>query len=87
MKERRNPDLRVTVDAFRSKLNGLPIEIDESPDEEAVVAIARLRGLTFYDAAYLELAVRLAIPLATVDRSMTAAALAQGVTLIDLDTG
>lgn len=82
MKERRTPNLRVAVDAFRSKLNGLPIEIDDNPDEETVMAIARLRGLTFYDAAYLELGVRLNLPLATLDRTMAAAALAQGVALV-----
>jgi len=35
--------------------------------------------LTSYDAAYLELAVRLGIPLATLDRNLRAAADAEGV--------
>ena len=39
-------------------------------------------GLTLYDAAYLELAHRLTLPLATLDQELRAAGSALGVTLL-----
>jgi predicted nucleic acid-binding protein len=44
--------------------------------------LAKLRGLTIYDAAYLELAVRKGLPLATLDRVLLKAAKAEGVSTI-----
>ena len=41
-------------------------------------------SLTVYDAAYLELAVRRGLPLATLDRDLRAAASAAGVTLLGM---
>ncbi|MFO0847128.1 MAG: type II toxin-antitoxin system VapC family toxin [Gemmataceae bacterium] len=46
-----------------------------------VVALARRHALTTYDAAYLELAVRTGTPLATLDRRLAAAAVAERVEL------
>ena len=45
------------------------------------LALARSEGLTLYDAAYLELAMRKGIPLATLDNKLKAAAAAIGVPL------
>ena len=45
------------------------------------MALARQRNLTVYDAAYLELAIREALPLATLDRALENAAIAEGVAL------
>ena len=45
------------------------------------MALARKRKLTVYDAAYLELAKREALPLATLDRDLEKAAIAEGVAL------
>ena len=45
------------------------------------MALARARSLTVYDAAYLELARRRSMPLATVDRALEKAAIAEGVAL------
>ncbi len=56
-----------------------PIEFDHAPDETAVLALARRHRLTVYDAAYLELAQRLAIPLATLDTALAVAARAEEV--------
>ena len=42
---------------------------------------ARERDLTVYDAAYLELAIREGLPLATLDRALEKAAFAEGVAL------
>lgn len=45
------------------------------------MALARERKLTIYDAAYLELALREGLPLATLDRALEKAAVAEGVAL------
>jgi predicted nucleic acid-binding protein len=46
-----------------------------------LMALARKHRLTVYDAAYLELAKREALPLATLDRALERAAAAEGVAL------
>ena len=61
------------------------ITMDASPDESRVLALARRHRLTVYDAAYLELAAREALPLATLDTELAAAAQAQQVALIGTD--
>lgn len=45
--------------------------------------LAARHGLTSYDAAYLDLAVRLQLPLATQDDALSKAAAATGVTLLE----
>ena len=47
------------------------------------MALAHEHGLTAYDAAYLELAMRLGLPLATGDRSLAAAARRAAVVLLN----
>jgi predicted nucleic acid-binding protein len=69
--------------AFLLDLDQLPIRIDRTPDSTAVVALARQHRLTAYDAAYLELARRLSLPLATLDAQLLAAALKDGVREIE----
>jgi hypothetical protein len=51
----------------------LPITVDTASSSQtgpAVLALARLHGLTAYDAAYLELATRRQLPLATRDKAL-----------------
>lgn len=48
---------------------------------KAVLGLARNHGLTTYDAAYLELAMRLGLPIATLDRNLIKAAQKAGVDL------
>jgi predicted nucleic acid-binding protein len=65
----------------------LPIQIDPETDRHAWDATLRLAGkhrLTLYDAAYLELAVRRALPLATLDRQLRIAAENEGVELLGM---
>jgi predicted nucleic acid-binding protein len=45
------------------------------------VHLARSHGLSAYDAAYLELAMRRGLPLATLDAKLRSAAVAAGVSL------
>ena len=49
-----------------------------------LLPLARQHGLTVYDAAYLELAMRRGVALATLDRGLAGAARAAGVAVIDL---
>ena len=67
---------------FLADLEGLPIRTDRRPDGATVLALARVHRLTFYDAAYLELAHRLSAPLATLDRALARSARAASVSLL-----
>ena len=60
-------------------LHELPIDIDGTPDLDATFALAFEHGLTYYDALYLELAIRRELPLATLDNDLESAAGASGV--------
>ena len=55
------------------------LETDESPDLDATFALARKHLLTFYDALYLELALRRNMPLATLDSALERASTAEGL--------
>lgn len=68
-----------------ARLARLPIVLDHEPIGDAVLALARAHRLTFYDAAYLELALRRDAPLATLDRQLAAAARAAAVRLLGED--
>jgi predicted nucleic acid-binding protein len=70
---------------FVELLASLPIRVEPDPASRVlgeVLALARSSGLSSYDASYLHLAVRLDLPLATLDASMRAAALELGVELL-----
>lgn len=72
-------------DAALTDLMLLNIATDTDTDTFAWSATLRLAercGLTLYDAAYLELAQRLNLPLATLDQELRAAAGALGFTLL-----
>jgi predicted nucleic acid-binding protein len=89
MAERRNrvdPAQRQRLAGF---LRDLPVSIDDETVSQAWVVSANLAArfrLTLYDAAYLELAQRLDLPLATLDQELRAAAVALGVTLLGGDS-
>jgi predicted nucleic acid-binding protein len=80
--ERRRRSTAKMATEFLSWLTTLPIQHAELPDEEKVFALARQHQLTFYDAAYLELAHREGLALATLDKQLAEAARASGVTLV-----
>ena len=67
---------------IRASLEALPIEIDPVTTSRAWGAsleLARTHQLSVYDAMYLELAMRLQLPLATLDRALRIAARTVGV--------
>jgi predicted nucleic acid-binding protein len=64
-------------DATLADLAQLPIQVDPQTDQQAWTATLRLADrhqLTLYDAAYLELALRRNLPLATLDEDLRRAA-------------
>jgi len=66
-------------------LHDLPISVDtETADRAwtATVKLAERHRLTTYDAAYLELALRRELPLATLDADLIRAAKASGTTIL-----
>jgi predicted nucleic acid-binding protein len=67
---------------FLADLGRLPIDSDRDPGSGAVLGLARAHGLTVYDAAYLELALRADAPLATLDQQLVRAARAAKVALL-----
>jgi len=67
---------------FLVRLSRLPVDTAALPDDTKVLAMARQHRLTFYDAAYLELAVRETVALATLDLDRTRAAKAEKVPLL-----
>jgi predicted nucleic acid-binding protein len=82
MAERRDRLTEADTADFLRGLSRLPIVVDRATNEQALLALARDRRLTVYDAAYLELALREKIPLATLDRALVRAARAEKVALL-----
>lgn len=76
-----SPDLK----QLYSILNSLPIECESVALHavlDRVIPLAREQGLTSYDAAYLELALRRDLSLATLDRGLRRAAKRLGVAVM-----
>jgi predicted nucleic acid-binding protein len=72
-------------DSALSELATFPINVDPETDRQAwdaTLHLAEEHRLTLYDAAYLELALRRALPLATLDRHLRAAAESERVQLL-----
>ena len=66
------------TDRFIERLDTL-VEADRYQDESGTFELARRYSLSFYDAAYLETALRRGGDLATFDRELATAARAEGV--------
>ena len=83
--ERRNRLTSELTQAFTADLNRLPVDIDLATREivfNTTQALCRKHGLTAYDAAYLEIAIRGGYPLATADEDLRRAAVAEGVQIV-----
>jgi predicted nucleic acid-binding protein len=82
MAERRNRLQAADIPRVLALLAPLPIQIQTTAHERAraeVLVLARQEGRTAYDAAYLELAMREGLPIATLDRQLREAAGRVGV--------
>lgn len=67
---------------FLNLLSTFPINIDKETAERSwhdTLSLARTHNLTTYDGTYIELAIRLGLPLATLDDKLKAVAKALGV--------
>ncbi len=80
--ERRQRTTTARIAAFVDELADMPVSVDQETTARAlrdVLMLARAERLTTYDAAYLELAMRRGLPLATKDSALMAAARRLGV--------
>ena len=84
--ERRKRITENGTNSFLRNLSRLRIRVDREPEEAVVLRVARTHRLSVYDASYLELALREAIPVATLDTELAAAALAEGAGLVGAAT-
>lgn len=69
---------------FLEVLRSLAIIADDTPlgqTQDDILALGRRHSLSSYDAAYLELAMRQGVPLATLDEKLMRAAKAAGVAI------
>lgn len=83
--ERRGRISPAAIRTYLGLLEGLPISVDQPSTASAwhdTLALARSHRLTSYDAAYLELALRRGLPLATRDKALQAAGQLEGVPLL-----
>lgn len=84
--ERRRRVTEAHGSRFLELLGQLPIVVAEPPDVArigALLSLGRAQGLSAYDAAYLDLALREAVPLATRDAALGAAARRTGVEVLE----
>lgn len=73
------------IETFFARLGDLDVAIDPTAPElvaTVLIPLARHHRLSVYDAAYLELAARLGLPLATCDASLAHVARQVGVDLV-----
>ncbi|KJH69595.1 type II toxin-antitoxin system VapC family toxin [Aliterella atlantica] len=86
--ERRNRMSQDQSQEAIALLQLLLIQVDPATDANALgttLILGRQETLAAYDAAYLELALRLGLPLATIDTRLAAAASSCGVDLVVVD--
>jgi predicted nucleic acid-binding protein len=85
--ERRKRCTQVNTVTWLGFLSSLPIAVDDETKAHAfghTLSLARDHNLSAYDAAYLELAMRRGLALATLDDKLKAAALTVGVPLYEV---
>jgi predicted nucleic acid-binding protein len=78
---------RQTTDSLQHLLD-LPIAVDDATFSTAwgpVLSIGRQHGVAVYDAAYLELAQRRGVPIATIDVRQRDAAVALGIPIVTVE--
>jgi predicted nucleic acid-binding protein len=82
--ERRGRTTRALALRFLEDLQSLPIRVESSEEASSMEALLRLaadRGLTAYDAAYLDCAARKGLAMATLDEKLRQACSTSGVEL------
>jgi len=79
---RRGRIVEAAVYISLDRLATIPLRSAGASDALSVTRLAIRHGLSAYDAAYLDLALREHLPLATLDKKLAAAAKAEGVTVL-----
>ena len=72
------------IEGFITQLESLPLHVDSLTSHQAfsrIMALSRIYKLSSYDGAYLELAIREGLPLATLDKDLRKSAKKAGVDL------
>jgi predicted nucleic acid-binding protein len=85
--ERRKRISIAQVTALLRQITELPISVEPIQSDrvfEQILSVARQQQLTEYDAAYVELALRGALPLATLDENLRRAARFAGIRLVSV---
>ena len=82
LNERRGRIAEADSMQFLSRLRGFDIRIDHLLAGADVLHFARSHRLSVYDAAYLALAARELLPLATLDKGLQSAAISAGIPLL-----
>ena len=80
--ERRKRATHTAIMGFLTGLARLPVDVDEHSGKHIaheIYTLAMEHDLSAYDAAYLELALRRELPLATLDKKLRSAAVKAGV--------
>ena len=83
--ERQQRATKAEISAHMLLLQSLPMDLDDAALRQAWGAthlLAQKHRLTSYDAAYLELAVRRGLPLASLDQALCAAAQAEKLEML-----
>jgi predicted nucleic acid-binding protein len=80
--ERRNRIDAEYVEIAFQLIEDYPITIADRPEPGVLMQLARRHTLTIYDAAYLEIALRMSIPLATLDKALIKAARVEEIALV-----
>ena len=86
--ERRGRCTQAHITQWLAFLASLPIIADDETTSRAwqeTIHLTRAHTLSAYDAAYLELAIRRGLSLATLDHSLETAATAVGVSIFEID--
>ena len=84
--QRKNRITYANISEYLALLNSLNIQIDRETAPRGlheIISLAYTEKLSTYDAAYLELALRLGLPLATKDTQLSRAAARLGVKVIN----
>jgi predicted nucleic acid-binding protein len=83
--ERRGRITPAAVSEFLGMLRGLDLRVDEGDawkGFDPILGLCRAYGVTSYDAAYLDVCLRRALPLATLDKALVTACRKLGIGLV-----
>ena len=81
---RRGRISKTDAEGFLDSLDDLNIRLTDPISYDAVFALAEANGLTVYDAAYLDLAIREGAHLASLDDALCRAAVKAGISLYEI---